>query len=90
MMTNERQPDAVDRPANYSTQTNVYWNQVMAASLVVSVPIVIAFLLLQTYFVAGLTSGAVKCTTPARGQRPAAAAAAAPVPNEPAREAPSP
>ncbi|TWP36562.1 carbohydrate ABC transporter permease [Leekyejoonella antrihumi] len=45
---------------NYSTQINVYWNQVMAASLVVSVPIVIAFLLLQRYLVAGLTAGAVK------------------------------
>lgn len=45
---------------NYSTQINVYWNQVMAASLVVSVPVVIAFLLLQRYLVAGLTAGAVK------------------------------
>ena len=45
---------------SYSTQINVYWNQVMAASLVVSVPIVIAFLLLQRYLVAGLTAGAVK------------------------------
>lgn len=44
----------------YSTQTNVYWNQVMAASLVVSLPVVIGFLLLQRYLVAGLTSGAVK------------------------------
>lgn len=44
----------------YSTQLGVYWNQVMAASLVVSVPIVIGFLLLQRYLVAGLTSGAVK------------------------------
>ena len=44
----------------YSTQTNVYWNQIMAASLVVSIPIVIAFLLLQRSFVAGLTAGAVK------------------------------
>jgi multiple sugar transport system permease protein len=32
----------------------------MAASLVVSVRIVIAFLLVQKYLVAGLTSGAVK------------------------------
>ncbi len=39
---------------------NVYWNQVMAASLVVSLPIVVAFLLLQKYLVAGLTSGSVK------------------------------
>ena len=45
---------------NYSTAINVYWNQVMAASLVVSVPVVIAFLLLQRFLVAGLTSGAVK------------------------------
>ncbi|PWJ25914.1 carbohydrate ABC transporter membrane protein 2 (CUT1 family) [Branchiibius hedensis] len=45
---------------SYSTSINVYWNQVMAASLVVSVPIVVVFLLLQRYLVAGLTSGAVK------------------------------
>jgi multiple sugar transport system permease protein len=45
---------------NYSTQINVYWNQVMAASLVVSLPVVIAFLFLQKYLVAGLTSGSVK------------------------------
>lgn len=44
----------------YSTQTNVYWNEIMAASLVVSVPVVIGFLLLQRQFVAGLTAGAVK------------------------------
>jgi multiple sugar transport system permease protein len=44
----------------YSTQINVYWNQVMAASLVVSVPVVVAFLLLQRYLIAGLTAGAVK------------------------------
>ncbi len=44
----------------YSTQVNVYWNQIMAASLVVSVPVVVAFLLLQRAFVAGLTAGAVK------------------------------
>ncbi|MEU3190170.1 carbohydrate ABC transporter permease [Streptomyces sp. NPDC006992] len=44
----------------YATQTEVYWNQVMAASLVVSVPVVAGFLLLQRYLVAGLTAGAVK------------------------------
>lgn len=44
----------------YSTQVNVYWNQIMAASLVVSVPIVVGFLLLQRNFVAGLSAGAVK------------------------------
>jgi multiple sugar transport system permease protein len=44
----------------YATQIGVYWNQVMAASFVVSIPIVIAFLLLQRYLIQGLTSGAVK------------------------------
>lgn len=44
----------------YATQNDVYWNQVMAASLVVSVPVVAGFLLLQRQFVAGLTAGAVK------------------------------
>jgi multiple sugar transport system permease protein len=59
-MTNEGSRTLSIGLQNYSTQINVYWNQVMAASLVVSVPIVIAFLLLQKYLVAGLTSGAVK------------------------------
>jgi multiple sugar transport system permease protein len=45
---------------NYATQTDVYWNQIMAASLMVSVPVVIAFLALQRFFVAGLTAGSVK------------------------------
>lgn len=44
----------------YATSNDVYWNQIMAASLVVSVPVVVAFLLLQRQFVAGLTAGAVK------------------------------
>lgn len=45
---------------DYSTQTDVYWNQIMAASLVVSVPVVAGFLFLQRFLVTGLTSGAVK------------------------------
>ena len=44
----------------YSTQTNVYCNQIIAASLVVSVPVVVRFLLLQRNFVAALTARAVK------------------------------
>ncbi|MCW2900243.1 MAG: binding-protein-dependent transport system inner rane component [Streptosporangiaceae bacterium] len=44
----------------YSRQNEVFWNQVMAASLVVSVPVVVGFLLLQRYLVTGLTAGAVK------------------------------
>jgi multiple sugar transport system permease protein len=46
--------------AEYSTQNAVYWNQIMAASLVVSLPVVLGFLLMQRYLVQGLTAGAVK------------------------------
>jgi multiple sugar transport system permease protein len=44
----------------YASEANVFWNQVMAASLVVSAPIVVAFLLLQRHITAGVTAGAVK------------------------------
>jgi multiple sugar transport system permease protein len=44
----------------YATQSNVYWNQLMAASIVVSIPVVIGFLALQKYMVQGLTAGGVK------------------------------
>jgi multiple sugar transport system permease protein len=44
----------------YATQNNVYWNQIMAASLTVSAPVVIGFLLLQRFLVAGLTAGSIK------------------------------
>ncbi len=38
----------------------VQWNQLMAAALTISIPVVIAFLWLQRYFVRGLSAGAVK------------------------------
>lgn len=44
----------------YSSQSNVYWNQLMAASIVVSLPVVIGFLACQRYLVRGLTAGSVK------------------------------
>jgi multiple sugar transport system permease protein len=45
---------------NYASENNVFWNQIMAASLTVSVPVVVGFLLLQRYLIAGLTTGSVK------------------------------
>ena len=59
MTTDENRTLAVGL-RQYSTYQNVYWNQIMAASLVVSVPVVIGFLLVQRHFVAGMTAGAVK------------------------------
>jgi multiple sugar transport system permease protein len=44
----------------YATQNNVYWNQVMAASLIVSIPVAVGFLVLQRYLVTGMTAGSIK------------------------------
>jgi multiple sugar transport system permease protein len=60
VMTNDTTRTLAVGLRGYSTQYDVYWNQVMAASLVVSVPVVAGFLLLQRYLVAGLVAGAVK------------------------------
>ncbi|WP_030611880.1 carbohydrate ABC transporter permease [Streptomyces sclerotialus] len=60
VMTNDTTRTLAIGLQGYATQTEVYWNQIMAASLVVSVPVVAGFLLLQRYLVAGLTAGAVK------------------------------
>src|SRR5215211_73919 len=45
---------------NYAIQSNVYWNQLMAAALVVSIPVVAGFLALQRYLVQGIAAGGVK------------------------------
>ena len=60
VLTNESTRTLAVGLQGYATQNNVYWNQIMAASLTVSVPVVIGFLLLQRYPVAGLTAGSVK------------------------------
>lgn len=44
----------------YASQSSVLWNQLMAASVVVSIPVLIGFLGLQRYLVQGLSAGAVK------------------------------
>ncbi|MFF0200887.1 carbohydrate ABC transporter permease [Streptomyces sp. NPDC005017] len=60
VMTNETTRTLAVGLQGYSTLNDVYWNQIMAASLVVSLPVVAGFLLLQRYLVTGLTAGAVK------------------------------
>lgn len=60
VLTDERTRTLAVGLQAYATQSNVFWNQVMAASLVVSLPVVIGFLLLQRFLVEGLTAGAVK------------------------------
>lgn len=38
----------------------IQWNDLMAASFLASIPMVILFIFLQRYFVSGMTSGSVK------------------------------
>ena len=60
----------------YATQNQVYWNQIMAASLTTSVPIVVGFLLLQRFLV-GRPDGRLGQVGPRPGQPGPGAAACA-------------
>lgn len=44
----------------YASESDVYWNQLMAASVVVSLPVLIGFMIVQRHLVTGLSTGAVK------------------------------
>jgi multiple sugar transport system permease protein len=44
----------------YATQNVTDWNQIMAASVVISIPVVAAFLAVQRFLIRGLTAGSVK------------------------------
>jgi len=46
--------------AEFSTEFNTDWGAVMAASVIMTLPVVILFLAMQKLFVGGLTAGAVK------------------------------
>jgi ABC-type glycerol-3-phosphate transport system permease component len=46
--------------AEFSTEFNTDWGAVMAASMVMTVPIALLFLVFQRHFVGGLTAGASK------------------------------
>lgn len=46
--------------ANFQGQYTTQWGIVFAGSLIAIVPIIVLFILLQRYFVAGITAGAVK------------------------------
>jgi multiple sugar transport system permease protein len=59
LTTRETRTLAVGMQA-FSTMTEVRWNEAMAASVVISLPILVAFLLVQRQIVAGLSAGAVK------------------------------
>jgi len=46
--------------AEFSTEFNTDWGAVMAASMVMTIPIALLFLVFQKHFVGGLTAGATK------------------------------
>ena len=60
VMTNDTTRTLAVGLRDYSPQNDVYWNQIMAASIVVSIPVVAGFLLMQRFLVTGLTAGSVK------------------------------
>ena len=43
-----------------SKSYSVYWNELMAASTISSIPLMVMFLFLQRYFISNMTGGAVK------------------------------
>ena len=46
--------------ATFNGNDVIMWNELMGASVLSSMPLVIAFLFMQKYFISGLTAGAVK------------------------------
>jgi multiple sugar transport system permease protein len=46
--------------ASFRGEYVTYWNEIMAASLIGTIPIVVLFLFVEKYLVAGLTAGSVK------------------------------
>ncbi|MFE7355147.1 carbohydrate ABC transporter permease, partial [Streptomyces sp. NPDC057543] len=46
--------------STYIGEFQTAWPQLMAASLIVSIPVVVAFMFLQRYLVGGMTAGSVK------------------------------
>jgi len=44
----------------YTSQVDTLWNELLAASLTISLPVIIAFMLVQRHLVSGLSAGAVK------------------------------
>ena len=50
-------PVAIGQMASYD---KIMWNDLMAASLLSSLPVVVMFIFLQRYFISSMTQGAVK------------------------------
>lgn len=60
LLTNDKLKTAAVAIAELNGYYRIAWNDMMAASLVASVPLIIAFVFMQKSFISGLTAGAVK------------------------------
>ena len=60
LLVNDNLKTAALAIAEMNGYYKIAWNDMMAASLVASVPLIIAFVFMQKSFISGLTAGAVK------------------------------
>lgn len=60
LIMNDKMKTAAVAIAEMNGYYRIAWNDMMAASLVASVPLIIAFIFMQRSFISGLTAGAVK------------------------------
>ncbi len=60
VLTNEKTRTVAIGINDYASQFEVQWHYVLTAGVVVSIPVVIFFILLQKHIVQGLTAGAIK------------------------------
>lgn len=60
LLTSDKLKTAAVAIAEMNGYYRIAWNDMMAASMVASVPLIIAFIFMQKSFISGLTAGAVK------------------------------
>lgn len=60
LITNDKLKTAAVAIAEMNGYYRIAWNDMMAASLVASIPLIVAFVFMQKSFISGLTAGAVK------------------------------
>ena len=60
LMMSDKNKTAAVAIAEMNGYYRIAWNDMMAASIVASVPLLVAFIFMQRSFISGLTAGAVK------------------------------
>jgi multiple sugar transport system permease protein len=60
LATNEERQPVTVLLAGLTNEFGIRWNDLMAASTIIALPVIVAFIFLQRYIVSGLTEGATK------------------------------